>query len=175
MHALVREGGGPNSVAAGESVPCKDEQGTDRGGWSLESVPYDQSPYARLDAVDREDIRSPMSNLSNFLRQLRELHRQYLELEREIGGDHARASRSPRPKPKRRHEPTSGASDQLRAVVKVLRDARHPLSRREIAARLNITPRACGRRLAKAIEVGFVKRIGFSLYQVVDEVPEILS
>jgi hypothetical protein len=115
----------------------------------------------------------PMATLPALMRKHKNLYRQYIELERAIAaveqqmkaaGDAAR--NAPRKRPTKRE-----LVETVRQAVKVLRDAGEALPRREIAARLKITPLATSYRLKKAMELRFVERVSSGRYQATNVVP----
>lgn len=59
----------------------------------------------------------------------------------------------------------------MRATVKVLRDAGSPLPRREIAARLGVSPSVAYDRLKRAVKARFVERLANGHYRAADVVP----
>lgn len=73
--------------------------------------------------------------------------------------------------PRRKRTGAAEIAVVVRDTVKVLRDASTPLPRKEIAARLGITPWAASYRLKQATKAGFVENVGGGRYQVTNVVP----
>jgi hypothetical protein len=107
------------------------------------------------------------------MRKHKTLYRQYIELEREIAAVEKQMTEvgsSPRTTARKRST-KADLVETVRQTVKVLRDAGEPLPRREIAVRLGLTPLATSYRLAKAMELRFVERVGSGRYQTTNVVP----
>ena len=113
-----------------------------------------------------------MPTLHVLLHKHKELHRQYVETERELADVERQildAGNAPRARAKRSTK--AEMVEVVRATVKVLRDAGAALPRREIASRLGISPWAASYRLTKAVELKFVEKVGAGRYRVTNVVP----
>ena len=86
-----------------------------------------------------------------------DLTRRIKEAERARPGSHGR-------QPGQRHE-------HERALLRIMQQAKEPLPPREIAQRLDATPKTVSRWLAAAKRRGYVERVGGARYQVTKEVP----
>lgn len=115
-----------------------------------------------------------MSLLPSLLRKFREKFRALVELEREVADLDKQIVAAGRPtKAKRSRRATVAHGDRydyLLPLLRILRDAAEPLPPREIASRLDITPKAASRRLARALQLGYVERAGNARYRVTDSV-----
>jgi DNA-directed RNA polymerase specialized sigma24 family protein len=117
---------------------------------------------------------APSQPLPTLLRRYRDVHRQYVELERELGDlDRQIVAAGRPPRPHRRRTESVEATDELRAVLRVLQEAESPLPPREIASRLGVPPKTVSRRLARALHLGYVERAGQASYRVADAVPSL--
>ena len=116
-----------------------------------------------------------MPSLPVLLRKYRDAHRQYVELERELADLDRQivAAGRPGPKPRRRRAEPLAATDELRAILRVLREAEAPLPPREIASRLVVETVVVSRRLVRALRLGYVERAGKARYRVADAVPSL--
>jgi methylphosphotriester-DNA--protein-cysteine methyltransferase len=114
-----------------------------------------------------------MATFPALIRKHKSLHRQYVELEHAIAEVEKQiAAIAAAPRASTRKRPTRRELvETVKQAVKVLRDAGEPLPRREIAARLGITPLATSYRLAKAMELRFVERVSSGYYQTTNVVP----
>jgi hypothetical protein len=113
-----------------------------------------------------------MPTLPALLKKLQALHRQHVEVERDIvsvESEIVAASRAPKPRAKR--ATNAEIVEVVRATVKVLRDAGGPLPRREIASRLGISPSAAAYRLKLAIKGQFIESLGGGRYRATNIVP----
>lgn len=112
--------------------------------------------------------------LPELLHQLDTMHRQRFEIEQDIARVEQQivtASKGEQ-KPRRRKRALRGEMLELvKDLVKVLHDAGQPLPRREIAARLGLTPTAVGYRLQKAMAAKFVERVSGGRYRATNVVP----
>ncbi len=111
--------------------------------------------------------------LPTLLKRLEVLHRQQIQTEQEIASverEIVASGKTPR-KPRRRRQPLAVTADLVKPIVKLLRDEGRPLPRREIAARLGLTPKATGYRLQQALKAGFVERVSSARYRVAAVVP----
>jgi len=114
-----------------------------------------------------------MSNLPSLIKKLQQLTRQHVAIENEIAQAQRQivdAASAPR---KRRPRTPDGRClrDGVKATIKVLRDADGPLERQEVAKRLGIEGSAAGFRLAEAVRLKFVEKVGHGLYACVADVP----
>jgi chromatin segregation and condensation protein Rec8/ScpA/Scc1 (kleisin family) len=118
---------------------------------------------------------TPSHPLPTLLRRYRDAHRQYVELERELADLDRQIVASDRSstRPRRRRATPGAVSDEIRAVLRVLQAAEAPLPPREVASRLDITPKTASRRLARALHLGYVERAGQASYRVADAVPSL--
>lgn len=73
----------------------------------------------------------------------------------------------------RRRTESVGATDELRAILRVLQAAEAPLPPREIAARLSVETAIVSRRLARARRLGYVEQTGKARYRVATAVPSL--
>jgi len=119
--------------------------------------------------------RSPTPHLPALLRRYRDVHCHYVELERELADLDRQILATGRSgaRPRRRVAAPSPVSDELRAVLRVLQAAESPLPPREVASRLDVTPKTASRRLARAVHLGYVERAGQARYRVADTVPSL--
>ena len=92
--------------------------------------------------------------------KLADLDRRIKELER------ARPASQARQRTGRGHE-------HQHALLKAMQQAPEPLPPREIARRLDTTPKTASRWLAAARRRGYVERVGDGRYAVVREVPQL--
>jgi hypothetical protein len=113
--------------------------------------------------------------LPTLLRRYRDVHRRYVELERDLADLDRQILASGRPgaRARRRAAEPTPVSDELRAVLRVLQAAEAPLPPREVASRLDITPKTASRRIARALHLGYVERAGQARYRVADAVPSL--
>lgn len=111
-----------------------------------------------------------MASLHSLLKKFQQLTRQQSELEIEIAEVQRQilAAGATAPRQRRPRASREEIVEVVQATVKVLRDAGQPLPRREIAARLGITPWATAYRLQKAIKIGFVKKTQYGRYECTD-------
>jgi hypothetical protein len=114
-----------------------------------------------------------MPSLPILLKKLETLLLQRVEVEHQIVSvkQEIVAANKPAPKRGRKRGTTAETVELVKATVKVLRDAGQPLPRREIAARLGITPSAVVYRLQKAMAAKFVERVSGGRYRVTNVVP----
>lgn len=114
------------------------------------------------------------TSLPVLLRKYRDAHRQYVELERVLADLDRQIVAAGRPlKPHRRRTESVGATDELRAVLRVLQAAEAPLPPREIASRLGVETVIVSRRLARARRLGYVEQTGKARYRVATAVPSL--
>jgi chromatin segregation and condensation protein Rec8/ScpA/Scc1 (kleisin family) len=115
-----------------------------------------------------------VSNLPVLLRKYKETHRRYVELEHELADLNRQILATDRPATKRRRpaQPLA-AIDEVRALLRVLREAEAPLPPREIASRLGVETVVVSRRLARARRLGYVEPAGRARYRVADAVPSL--
>ena len=117
---------------------------------------------------------NPVSNLPALLRKYKETHRRYLELEHELADLNRQILATDRSSTRRRRSPLPiAATDDVREILRVLREAEAPLPPREIASRLGIETVVVSRRLARARRLGFVEPTGRARYRVADAVPSL--
>lgn len=118
---------------------------------------------------------APSHPLPTLLRRYRDVHRHYVELERELADlDHQiLATGRPGARARRRAAGPTPVSDELRAVLRVLQAAEAPLPPREVASRLGVPPKTASRRLARAVHLGYVECAGQARYRVADAVPSL--
>ena len=104
-----------------------------------------------------------MSSLPALLKKLEVLHRQHVQIEREIATIEREivAAGKPEPKPRRRRVAGPEAMALIRATVKTLQEAGEPLPPSEIAARLGIAPAAVAYQLKKALVAQFIEKAGW--------------
>jgi len=69
------------------------------------------------------------------------------------------------------HATQLAGREQERALLRAMQQAKEPLPPREIAQRLDTTPKTVSRWLAAARRRGFVERVDGARYQVRKEVP----
>jgi hypothetical protein len=113
-----------------------------------------------------------MPSLAALLRKSKDLTRRLVEIEHELAEIDRQILAAERPrKPPATRAARIQDSDGLRLLVKMLRDAGTPLPRREIASRLGVAPQTATYHLTRAIEMRFVERVGYGLYQVTNVVP----
>ncbi len=115
-----------------------------------------------------------MSSLPTLLKNLESLHRQHIEIEHQITSARRQIialGKSPPKSRRRRSMPPRELIELIRPLLKVLRDAGGPLPRREIAARLSLTPKAASYRLEKALKAGFIERVSGARYRAARVVP----
>ena len=115
-----------------------------------------------------------MSNLPALLRKYKETHRRYVELEHELADLNRQILETDRA-PTRRRRPVQpiAATDELRAVLRVLQAAEAPLPPREIASRLGVETVIVSRHLARARRLGFVEQTGKARYRAATAVPSL--
>jgi hypothetical protein len=115
-----------------------------------------------------------VSNLPVLLRKYKETHRRYVELEHELADLNRQILATDRSSTRRRRSPLPiEATDELRDVLRVLREAEAPLPPREIASRLGVETVVVSRRLARARRLGYVEPAGRARYRVADAVPSL--
>jgi hypothetical protein len=126
--------------------------------------------------MSNEITEARMSHLPTLLKRHESLVRELARLEGELADVRAqilgRSDRVALPsKPRRVRATHAQVVEVVRDTIKVLRDADGPLPRKEIAARLGITPRAAGYRLRKATAAKFIENVGSGRYRVTNVVP----
>ncbi len=111
-----------------------------------------------------------MPTLPSLLKKFQQLTREQSDLEVQIAEVHRQIldAGTTTPRAKRPRASREEIVEVVQATVKVLRDAGQPLPRREIAARLGITPWATAYRLQKAIKIGFVRKTHYGRYECAD-------
>ena len=115
-----------------------------------------------------------VSNLPTLRRTYKETHRRYVELEHELADLNRQILATDRSSTRRRRSPLPiAATDEVREILRVLREAEAPLPPREIASRLGIETAVVSRRLARARRLGFVEPAGRARYRVADAVPSL--
>ncbi len=112
-----------------------------------------------------------MSHLPTLLKNLGALHRQQVQIERDIADAEREilaVASAVRPEPKSRRKRVSAAdvAELVKDVVILLRDAGDPLSRQEIASRLGMASSVLSYRLQRAVGAGFVEKVGRGHYRV---------
>ena len=117
-----------------------------------------------------------MAHLSQLLEKFQRLTREHVaietqlaEVQQEILGHRAAVAPCHPAVPRRRRRVV--ITEQVKDVVKVLRDAGGPLRRQEIGNRLNITSTAASFRLRQAVKHGFVVSTGYGYYKIAETVP----
>jgi hypothetical protein len=114
-----------------------------------------------------------VSNLPALLRLYKET-RHYVELEHELADLNHQILATDRSSTRRRRPPLPiAATDTLREVLRVLREAEAPLPPREIASRLGVETVVVSRRLARARRLGYVEPASRARYRVADAVPSL--
>lgn len=115
-----------------------------------------------------------MSNLPTLLRKYKETHRRYVELEHELADLNRQILATDRSHTRRRTRARPiAATDEVRELLRGLREAEAPLPPREIASRLGIETVVVSRRLARARRLGYVEPAGRARYRVADAVPSL--
>lgn len=113
-----------------------------------------------------------MPNLPSLLKKYDARRDQYVKLGAELAELRRQILNAGKSESKRRPRATKQEIvEVIRETVKVLREAGEPLPRREIAARLGITPWAVHYRLQKAIRLKFVEKVGMGRYRMTSVVP----
>ena len=113
-----------------------------------------------------------MPSTPSLLKKLDALHRQRAEIEYQIVDTERQivgAAKIDRPRKPRSTK--AEVVEVVKATVKVLRDDGGALPRREIAARLGISPWAASYRLNQAIKMKFVEKAGGGRYRATNVVP----
>lgn len=112
-------------------------------------------------------------NLLDLIKQFEQITRQIVGLERDLAEVQRRildVSREPQPRKRRARHALAGPSDVVQELVRVLRDAKGPLPRKEIAARLKLTPWGAAYRLRSALGLRLVEKAGMGRYRLADVV-----
>jgi hypothetical protein len=115
-----------------------------------------------------------MSRLSTLLKKYEAVTREIAQLESDRAAIKAQIldeNGGAKSKSRRKRSTRTEAIEDIKATVKVLRDANTPLPRREIAARLKIPTHAVSYRLAKAVKMRFVESVGSGRYRATNIVP----
>lgn len=112
-----------------------------------------------------------MATLQALLRRHQQLLRAQFEHEQELAILKRAILGFRAPRARRKRSTKRELVETVRQTVKVLRDAGEPLPRREIAARLGLTPLATSYRLTMAMKLGFVERTRSGYYQTTNVVP----
>jgi hypothetical protein len=113
-----------------------------------------------------------MPSLPTLLSKFQSLTRQHVAIEAEIDDVRQQiidARNAPKPRAKR--VTSADQVEVVKATIKVLREARETLPRKEIAARLGITPHAASYRLERAIEMKLVEKVSLGRYRCTSVVP----
>lgn len=116
-----------------------------------------------------------MPSLPSLLKHLSDLHRQHATLEAEIAAVEQEITSVAIGPRKRRSSRTDGRplAGRVKAVVELLREAKVPLERREVAERLHVSLSTAGYRLGVAVRQGFVERMERGRYACVAEAASI--